>query len=41
MLPVFIARNFNEPFLGFETDIYGLVKTIIDGKLRHYVDFVR
>jgi arginine decarboxylase len=35
------ARDFNERFPGFETDIHGLVKTTIDGQVRYYVDCVR
>jgi arginine decarboxylase len=34
------ARNFNERFPGFETDVHGLVKEIIDGKSRYFVDCV-
>ncbi|MDR1063074.1 MAG: arginine/lysine/ornithine decarboxylase [Azoarcus sp.] len=35
------ARYFNEQFPGFETDIHGLVKEVIDGKASYYVDCVR
>jgi len=37
------ARNFNEKFPGFETDIHGLVEQEIEGtgKKRYYVDCVR
>ena len=35
------SRHFNEQFPGFETDIHGLVKEIVDGKARYYVDCVR
>ncbi len=35
------ARDFNERFPGFETDIHGLVKEVIDGKAVYYVDCVR
>ena len=35
------ARDFNERFPGFETDIHGLVKTMVDGKPHYYVDCVR
>jgi len=35
------ARFFNEQFPGFETDIHGLVKEVVDGKARYYVDCVR
>ncbi len=35
------ARDFNERFPGFETDIHGLVKEMVDGKSRYYVDCVR
>ena len=34
------ARDFNERFPGFETDVHGLVKEIVDGKARYYVDCV-
>jgi arginine decarboxylase len=35
------AREFNEKFPGFETDIHGLVKDDLNGKSRYYVDCVR
>ena len=35
------ARDFNERFPGFETDIHGLVKTEINGRKEYYVDCVR
>ncbi|MFW9609972.1 MAG: Orn/Lys/Arg decarboxylase N-terminal domain-containing protein [Aquaspirillum sp.] len=35
------AREFNERFPGFETDIHGLVKTEVDGVFGYYVDCVR
>jgi len=35
------ARDFNEQFPGFETDIHGLVKSVVDGKSMYYVDCVR
>jgi arginine decarboxylase len=35
------ARDFNEQFPGFETDIHGLVKEVVDGKPVYYVDCVR
>lgn len=35
------ARDFNEQFPGFETDIHGLVKTTVEGKVSYYVDCVR
>jgi arginine decarboxylase len=35
------AREFNEKFPGFETDIHGLVKDESNGKPRYYVDCVR
>ncbi len=35
------AREFNEKFPGFETDIHGLVKEELNGKSRYYVDCVR
>jgi arginine decarboxylase len=35
------ARVFNERFPGFETDVHGLVKEIINGKAIYYVDCVR
>jgi len=34
------AREFNERFPGFETDVHGLVKDIVDGKAIYYVDCV-
>jgi arginine decarboxylase len=34
------AREFNERFPGFETDVHGLVKQIVDGKAVYYVDCV-
>ncbi|MBU3548690.1 arginine/lysine/ornithine decarboxylase [Polynucleobacter sp. P1-05-14] len=38
---LYFARDFNEKFPGFETDIHGLVKASIDGKSEYYVDCVR
>ncbi len=35
------ARAFNEQFPGFETDIHGLVKEQVAGRVRYYVDCVR
>ncbi len=35
------AREFNDRFPGFETDIHGLVKNNGHGKVRYYVDCVR
>jgi arginine decarboxylase len=35
------ARNFNQQFPGFDTDIHGLVETNDAGKLRYFVDCVR
>ena len=35
------AREFNEKFPGFETDIHGLVKEELNGRSRYYVDCVR
>ncbi len=34
------ARMFNEQFPGFETDIHGLVKETVDGKVGYFVDCV-
>jgi arginine decarboxylase len=34
------AREFNERFPGFETDVHGLVKGNVDGKSMYYVDCV-
>jgi arginine decarboxylase len=34
------AREFNERFPGFETDVHGLVKEVVDGKAAYYVDCV-
>jgi arginine decarboxylase len=35
------AREFNEKFPGFETDIHGLVREDVSGQKRYYVDCVR
>jgi len=35
------ARMFNSRFPGFETDIHGLTKAEVDGKVEYYVDCVR
>jgi arginine decarboxylase len=35
------ARHFNGQLPGFETDIHGLVKEVVDGKAKYYVDCVR
>jgi arginine decarboxylase len=35
------ARAFNDQFPGFETDIHGLVKEQVEGRVRYYVDCVR
>ena len=35
------AREFNERFPGFETDVHGLVKEVKDGRIHYYVDCVR
>ena len=35
------ARDFNEKFPGFETDVHGLVKREVDGKRDYFVDCVR
>ena len=35
------AREFNEKFPGFETDIHGLVREKVNGSVRYYVDCVR
>jgi arginine decarboxylase len=35
------ARMFNERFPGFETDVHGLVKKVVNGKAIYYVDCVR
>lgn len=35
------AREFNEKFPGFETDVHGLVKEMIDGKAHYFVDCVQ
>jgi arginine decarboxylase len=34
------ARDFNERFPGFETDVHGLVKDVVEGKPMYYVDCV-
>ena len=38
---LYFARDFNEKFPGFETDIHGLVKADLDGHSQYYVDCVR
>ena len=38
---LYFARDFNEKFPGFETDIHGLVKADVDGHSEYYVDCVR
>ena len=38
---LFFARDFNDQFPGFETDIHGLVKGVIDGRSQYYVDCVK
>jgi arginine decarboxylase len=38
---LYFARDFNEKFPGFETDIHGLVKADLDGRSQYYVDCVR
>lgn len=35
------ARNFNEQFPGFETDVHGLVKREVNGKFDYFVDCVK
>lgn len=35
------ARDFNERFPGFETDVHGLVKSVVNGKSIYYVDCVQ
>lgn len=35
------AREFNEKFPGFESDVHGLVKQVVDGKAIYFVDCVR
>jgi arginine decarboxylase len=35
------AREFNERFPGFHTDIHGLVGEVIDGRIEYFVDCVR
>ena len=35
------AREFNERFPGFETDVHGLVKEVRDGRIHYFVDCVR
>ena len=35
------AREFNDRFPGFETDVHGLVKELKDGRIHYYVDCVR
>jgi arginine decarboxylase len=38
---LYFARDFNEKFPGFETDIHGLVKADVDERSEYYVDCVR
>jgi arginine decarboxylase len=35
------ARDFNQRFPGFETDVHGLVEDRVDGELSYFVDCVR
>jgi arginine decarboxylase len=35
------ARSFNERFPGFETDIHGLVKEVVNGKVVYAIDCVK
>jgi arginine decarboxylase len=35
------ARDFNQRFPGFETDVHGLVAEMVDGEKRYFVDCVR
>jgi len=35
------AREFNERFPGFHTDIHGLVGETINGRIEYFVDCVR
>jgi arginine decarboxylase len=35
------ARDFNQKFPGFETDIHGLASEVVEGKKKFYVDCVR
>jgi arginine decarboxylase len=35
------ARDFNQKFPGFETDVHGLVAEMVDGQKRYFVDCVR
>ena len=35
------ARDFNQRFPGFHTDIHGLVGELVDGKIEYFVDCVR
>jgi arginine decarboxylase len=35
------AREFNEKFPGFESDVHGLVKQVVDGKATYFVDCVQ
>jgi arginine decarboxylase len=32
---------FNQKFPGFDTDIHGLVETVVDGQIQYFVDCVR
>ncbi len=35
------AQSFNARFPGFETDIHGLTKAEVDGKVHYFVDCVK
>lgn len=35
------ARSFNQKFPGFETDIHGLSKSVVDGEVRYCIDCVQ
>ena len=35
------ARDFNQKFPGFETDVHGLVAEVVDGQKRYFVDCVK
>jgi arginine decarboxylase len=35
------SRAFNSAFSGFETDVHGLVREVVDGEIRYFIDVVK
>jgi arginine decarboxylase len=35
------SRAFNSAFPGFETDVHGLVREVVDGEIRYFIDVVK